>query len=173
MINLLPPSEKKEIEREKIFRIICHFQILIFFFLISLSLCLYFLLIYFQQETAKIENLLFSQKLFSEKSLEKEIEEKNEMLSKVLKSREEKKYFGEILDEISKILPPQIKIRNLKLVLNKDKKVEISISGVASKREDLLQLRTTLSEKFDSVSFPPEIWFEKENINFSVTFKEK
>lgn len=180
MINLLPEEEKKELKREKIFRMLVHFFFLIYLEIFVLGI-LFFGANYFLKEKIKNlealievqENSLVLDKKEKLKDVVEEIKITNRKLLQVLKSEKEKKKISNILEQFFEIVPERVRLESLNVTFKKDKKIEISFSGIAKDRESLIILKEKLNEKFSDVFFPPQIWFEEENIQFSANFKTK
>lgn len=180
MINLLPREEKEEIQKEKTFRILLHLLLAIF-----LSTLLFVFLIFgtnlvLREKTKNLAVLIEEQEKRMGKEVGTEIKDilneiqlQNKRLTQILKIEKEKKKFSSVLEKIFEILPPRIKFESLSLNFKKEKKIEVFLSGFSEEREDLILFKERLEEHFSEVSFPPQIWFEEKNINFTVSFKEQ
>lgn len=174
MINLLPPEEKEILRQEKSWKLILILGILSLIFLISFALILFSIKIYlqsqldFQKTLVKLEEE--RAKTFGIKNLQSEIAALNQNLSKLNSFYQRQISLTEILEKISKILPPEIYLNNFTYQRNT---LQISLSGFAPSRENLLEFKKKLEEEksFKEVYFPPQNWLKTTNIDFFLTFK--
>lgn len=189
MINLLPSQHKKELKQEKSWKIVLILSILFLIFLICLTLVLFFIKTFFSNQLI-IQRSLFSQeeKRFQElqiQNLEERIIVTNQIFSKLGSFYRGQTNFTRILEKISQTLPPGIYLTNLSIIPFLEEKEEkskekilkqglnISLSGFAPTREDLLKFKKNLEkeELFKEIHFPPLSWVKPTDINFSITFK--
>jgi len=173
MINLLPPSQKKELKQRE--NIIISFNLGISLSVFLLSLSLLFLGIYFYlQGELKTQKIIVEAKMkYLNSQLEKEISAKNKFLSKILLFESKKKEFSPILKEITQILPEGIKLKSISISKTGDKEIKISLTGFSQEREKLISLKEILQRKFFEVYFPTQVWLKEKEIDFSVSFKRK
>jgi hypothetical protein len=83
--------------------------------------------------------------------------------------------FTSFLAEVSDLLPEGIYLNNLSInpVKMEDNLFQIYISGYASSVEDVNLFKENLEkdENISQISFPLDIWLEKNDFIFSVTFE--
>lgn len=179
MINLLPPQEKEKIALEMIKRKVIILWLLVLFFLFCLILILLSNKIYSQSQIDGQKGLLLEVKKELEQSEIKELETKvntaNLTFTKLNSFYQKKIYFSEILEKISKILPPEVSLNNLSSQLSligEEKGIKVSLSGFAKTRENLFEFKQNLEKEpgFKEISFPPQNWVKPFNIDFSVSF---
>ena len=178
MINLLPPEQKEELLLRERQNIILILGILFLSFLISLSLILLSIKISFSGDS-EIQKIILEERK-KEVSFDKELEEKiknsNQVLSNLNSFYQSQFNLTQILEKISGLLSSGIYLTNLNLnPLEKEKEVQVSLSGFSESREILLSLKENLEKEaeFTRVYFPPENWVKPNDINFIVTFKIK
>jgi len=173
-LNLLPPYYKKEIRIRKVNSQILYISIFIFgviiIFIFLLGLINLFLFIQSKKIDAKIKKINQELNLKKTKEYEKRIKEFNQMLIRIDEIEKEKVQFSPILEEISYLVPKEIKINAI--YLNKS---EININGFAPKRENLLHLKQVLenSKKFTDIKIPLSNLIKPQDIEFTVSFKYK
>jgi len=178
MINLLPSAEKKELllrERQSLILIL---GILFLSFLLSLSLILLSIKISFSGDL-EIQKMTLKDKE-KEVSFNRELEEKiknsNQLLSDLNSFYQSQSNLTQILEKISGFLPSGTYLTNLNLnPLQKEKGIQISLSGFCQSRELLFSFKENLEKEgsFSEIYFPPENWVKSKDINFIVTFKLK
>lgn len=173
MINLLPPSQIKQLQEEKILKIFLHFTLFILFFFISFFLILLSIKIYLQ-------GILESKRIFFEQSessldldLEKAIKEYNDLLIKINNFQEQKTYLFPIFEEISKNIPEKISLDTFSIELKPKKEIVVSLSGFSQNREGFMEFVKILSEKYTKVSFSPESLLKQTSLDFSISFQIK
>ena len=176
MINILPPSEKRNIlvnEKEKIVLIL---GILVSIFLLCSALVLFSIMIYIEGE-AKAEKIILDQeKREFEGSEARGFSEKIKTANKKFSDLEDfylnQARAVEIIEKISSTLPEGVYLDSI--FYNKNN-YRINLSGLAKTQESLYQFRQNLEsqEKFDGIYFPPSTWIESENITFNVGFDIK
>ena len=176
MINLLPPIEKQKILDEKKLKQIIIFNLIFLFSLICLTLILFSIQINLRAQLA-FKQAIFEQKQKEfESSKAKELEQEiiffNRVFADIYSFNQEKFLVSDILAELSKAMPAGISLANLSF--QKQGK-EISLSGIASTREDLLFLKQNLeeNENFQEIYFPASNWINPVDINFLVKFTSK
>jgi Tfp pilus assembly protein PilN len=181
MINLLPPSEKEELLREKQWKLIIILGILVLAFLICFSLILFSLKAFITGEV-EAQKILFNQREKEFKSpkmqtLEENLVSFNLILSKLDSFYQNQINLTEILEKISKTLPTEAYLTNLSITpyFEKAQKIKCNLSGFSPTREKLLEFKQNLESEgtFEEVYFPPVNWVEAKNINFTVTFNIK
>jgi len=172
MINLLPPSQKIVILKEKKIKIVLIFEIFFLIFLICFILILLSIKIYIQSQVNTLETFLSleekDQKTKDIKDLQVKLDFNNKNLIKINNFFKNQKNTVEILDNIFKKIPPEIIITSFSF---KKDDFSVSLTGFAAKRDDLLKLKKNLEEEFNTVAFPPSVWINPLNVNFSVSFK--
>jgi Tfp pilus assembly protein PilN len=181
MINLLPPQIKKEVEEEKIFKIILILGTLFLFFLLFLSLFLFLIKIYISQEI-KTKKTLFEQKqaeliLPTQKGFEEIIKKNNLILAQLNSFYKEQPYLTEIIEKIYKTLPDGFYLTKISLTSQLPEKRIIScrLSGFSPNRKKLIEFRENLKKEdaFKNILFPLDVWINPNDINFSVSFEKK
>jgi len=172
MINLLPEEEKKVLEMEENWRLVSILEILGLVFFLCLILVLFSIKI-------SVSGKLESQKILvdvKEKQLKvseiqvlrEEIKMINQELFKLETFYQQQFSLVEILEKISKNIPPKIYLNSL--YYSKDN-FQISLSGFSPNREILFELKENLEREFKDVYFPPQNWVKPKDIDFSVNFK--
>ena len=186
MINLLPPDQKKKLLAEKKKKMVVIFWFLILFFVVCLILILIAIKIHFNSQL-EIQKAIFSNIKDSAKQekinkYREEIEIINKELQKAESFYNNKVYFLEKMEKISRSLLDEIYLNDLSLVFEPSKtakskeekdRIKVSLQGFAPTREILFDLKDKLEKEssFVNISFPASNWFEKTNINFSVSFE--
>ena len=185
-INLLPESEKKELELEKV-------QQKVFLALVFLSIFfLFFLFILFSLKTyiaGEIENLkeIVSQKeeelkRLGAQDLKKLISQTNQDLAKIQKFSKEQIFLIPIFEKLSDLTPEKIYFTSFffqkrieKVKGKKEVFADFSISGIADKRETLFLFKKNLEKEkeFQEVYFLPTSWIPPQQGEFSFSFKIK
>jgi Tfp pilus assembly protein PilN len=176
MINLLPPKEKKDLLMREQKNIVFSLEILFLAFLISLSLILLAIKIWFAKDL-EIQQLFLEEKK-KEVLLQKDFEEKiinlNQTLLNLKSFYQKQISLTQVLEKISHLLPKGIYLTNFNFNL-KEKEGQITLTGFCQDRETLLSFKKILEENgsFSEVYFPPENWVKPTDINFVVSFKIK
>lgn len=171
-INLLPPKAKTELFEEEIKRLITILGGLIVFFLISLTLILLSTEIYISAQVSSKQTQLDMQegqlRVPEIQDLKEKITKANQNLSKLDSFYEGQIKLGEIFEKISEILLP-----NMYLVTFSYQKedLQVSLSGYAPNRENLLEFKKNLEKEFPNPYFPPQNWIKSIDIDFQVNFK--
>ena len=180
MINLLPAQQKKELLEEENFRLILILGTVLFISLFCLILILFSIKIYLSGQVES-QRVVLSQveKEFAQsglKNLQEKIKSTNLTFSQLHSFYQKKFYLTEILERISKTLPPGTYLTNFSFSPPREEfPAQISLSGFAQTREILIELKRNLEaeEDFQEIYFPPENWVQPTDINFSLTFKLK
>jgi Tfp pilus assembly protein PilN len=178
MINLLPPAEKEELLLREQQNLVLILGILFLSFLISLSLILLSIKISLSGDL-EIQKMILKE-MEKEISLNQELEEKiknsNQALSNLNSFYQSQSNLTQILEKISGLLPSGTYLTNLNInPLQKEKGMQISLSGFCPNREILLSFKENLEKEgsFSEIYFSPENWVKPNDINFNVTFKIK
>ena len=172
MINILPSTEKENLQTEEKYRLVLILCCLVLFFLISLSLILFSLKIYLAGEGESQRILVAAtEKQFQSsqiQELEREINSINKDLAKLNSFYKKQTNLAGFLEKISEIMPEEIYLTNLTLAEN-----EVSLSGYCPSRETLFEFKKIVEAEpaFEEIDFPPASWVTPED--FSVTFKLK
>lgn len=179
MINLLPPQYKQELLLEETKRLVIILEVVILASLVSLVLILFSIKTYLNGEV-DFQKIILSQaeKEFGQSGFQN-IQEKINLLnltfSKLDSFYQEKFYFTEILEKVSKTLLPGTYLTTLSFspsLAEEDFRFRISLSGFAKTREILLEFKEKLEaeEDFKEVYFPASNWVKPTDINFNLTF---
>src|SRR4030042_979842 len=116
MINLLPPEEKEKLVLEKKKKMLIIFWFLFLFHLLCLVLILFPIKIYLQGQIDSQKNLLLISEKETEQSeaqnIRNEINAINAGFIKLNSFYQNKKYFSEILEKISRLLPQGAYLNN-------------------------------------------------------------
>ncbi len=174
MINLLPPSYKKEILQEQNWKLTLILGLLFLIFSVSLILVLFSIRIYIQGEA---ESLKVSADL-GEKSLQEsgtldfreKIESANQKILKLESFYKNQDNTLIFLENIFKLIPENIYLTSL---FWQKSASQVSLTGFSPSREALFELKKNLEERkeFSDISFPPSNWINPVDIDFQVTFK--
>jgi len=174
MINLLPEEEKKELVIRKKKTIILILGIELFVFIISLTLILLSINIYISSQVESQEVFLFQEEKRFQESEEKSFQEKldffnREILYLKFFYEKNKTSFNEILTKVSSALPRDVFLTSL----NVDSS-QISLSGFASNRESLIEIKNNLEkdENFEQVEISPASWLNPEEFFIKITIKK-
>ncbi len=173
MINLLPKEEIEELKNEENLKIVLNLGSFFLFFLIFVFLVSLSLRFYFFGKLQYLNLLLEGEEKTFNLQLEKEIERYNLLFSRIEKFQTQKVYFFPIFEEILKKIPEKISLDNFHYEKNKDGKISIILEGKAPERKDLLELINNLKERYEKVSFSPEILLRSQNIHFSISVTVK
>jgi len=181
MINLLPPKEKEEILQEENWKLLMILGTLLLFFLISLLLILFSIKIFVTGEV-EAQKILFAErekefKNTQMQNLQNNLTAFNKKLSQLDSFYQNQSYSSEILEEISKTLPPGVYLNNLSIVPQGGKEggFVCNLSGFSPDRQTLLDLKESLEKEknFQEVYFPSSNWVKPADINFTISFKVK
>jgi len=181
MINLLPLKEKKNLQEEKRLKFILILGILLLAIFVSFCLILFVIKIIISSQIETQKTIL--EKGESEfqnsqlKDLQEIINNSNKALSELNTFYKQQFDFSDILEKISKILPPKTYLTNISFNSQIDKDgnrlLACNLSGFSPDRDTLLQFKNNLEKEteFKEVYFPPSNWISPININFSINFK--
>lgn len=176
MINLLPPQQKKEIEKEEKFKLVFILGLLILVFFLFVALILFSIQIYLSGRLLS-QNIIFeaAQKRFEIPEIQdfqREIIALNQNIQKLDSFYQNQIELTKILERISQIVPPGVYLTNFSW---QKETSEIKILGFAPSREDLFKLKENLegTDYFFSINFPPANWLKPKDIDFQVIFKTK
>ena len=174
MINLLPSQQKKEIEREKIWKLILILGIIVVIFFLAIFLIVLAIQIYlfgqvesqkilFEVERKRLENPEF-------KDIQREIVALNQSILELDSFYQNQKMITDILEKLSEAIPPGIYLTNFSW---QKENAEFKILGFAPQREDLFKLKENLEKEksFSDIDFPPANWVKPKEINFQIFFK--
>ncbi|MFA5747112.1 MAG: hypothetical protein WC926_03475 [Candidatus Paceibacterota bacterium] len=176
MINLLPPSQKKDLKQEKNFKLVLTFGLLSISYLLSLGLLLFLAKImlnadmetqktHFDQKNGQLERL---------KDLQNKVAESNSVFLNLKNFYSEQTDYSDAFNKISSAFPSGISVYSVSFLSEDDEAVSVSLRGFSKTREDLNAFKKSLEAKtdnFSSVVFPPESWIKKTNIDFEIGFK--
>jgi len=171
MINLLPPTEKQKLSREKTKKIVIILGALILVFLICLILILISIEIYIQSQVSYQKILYESkEKQFKDsqaQEIQKEISEYNQNLLEIKSFYQKQANLVEILEKITQTLPEGVCLNSFSY-----QKARISISGYAPTRDILFEFKENLEQgdDFKEVFFPSSNWVKAIDIDFSLSF---
>lgn len=180
MINLLPLEYKKELLKEKQFKIVVILIMVLTSFLISLILILFSIEIYTASQLAAEKNFLeYSQKemeFFKIEELENKVVLTNRKISELNNFYTQQTSMIEVLEKISQVLPGKIYLTGIALNSSdeKDYKFSLVINGFSPDRQSLLDLEKNLENNknfFKVFTFPPSTWTKSEDIEFSLILK--
>lgn len=176
MINLLPPQQKKEIEKEEKFKLVFILGLLILVFFLFVALILFSIQIYLSGRLLS-QNIIFeaAQKRFEIPEIQdfqREIIALNQNIQELDSFYQNQIELTKILERISQIVPPGVYLTNFSW---QKETSEIKILGFAPSREDLFKLKENLegTDYFFSINFPPANWLKPKDIDFQVIFKTK
>lgn len=171
-LNLLPPSEKKKIKLSKLARLIISFELRVCFLIIVFSLLMVsvflFLYILTGAQANLVEQTKSNQKVQELFEMEEKIKNANISINQIRQKQDEMIVWTPVLEHLSEITPNGIYLKTFSFV---EANGEISLSGHADKREDLLKYKGLLKESdyFESVESPLSNIIKKEDISFSFT----
>jgi len=183
MINLLPPQEKTNLQKEENWKLTMILGILVLVFLICLFLILFSIKIFISGEI-EVQKIIFSQREEEFKNpqmqnLQKNLNSFNRTLSQLDSFYQSQPNLTGILEKFSKTFPTRIYLTNLslspRLKDGEERQLTCDISGYSPTREILLEFKKNLEkeEQFEEVYFPPANWVQSKDINFTVSFKVK
>jgi Tfp pilus assembly protein PilN len=179
MINLLPPFQKEELEREEHLKSILISGVVFLAFLCSFFLILFsiknILLARLEIQKIILEQEKKQLEIFRIENLEGDIKKYNLQLSKLVSFYQNQVPFTEALEKISQTIPPNAYLTNLSLNLVSEEKyiAKVSLSGFCPSREELIQLKENLEKEksFAEIDFPTSNWLSPES--FVISFKIK
>jgi len=177
MINLLPPKEKTILSLEQKKKMVVILWLLFLFFIVCFILILLSIKFYLQEQVEYQKIILEETKERIEqseiKNLQEEFNSFNILLTKLNSFYQQKVYFGEVLEETSKILPKEAYLTNISATKGEASVIQIALSGFIPTRESLFEFKKNLEKEksIKEVSFPPTNWVNSVDINFFVTFK--
>lgn len=174
MINLLPPNAKEALVWEKWQRLSILLGIIIFVFLLALTLVLFIGELRIQGEREAEKLLLEAGKRTFQVSGFEEIQQKAAEYQKTLLALAEFSAQGtdasRLTEVLARSLPPGVYLTLLSY--NKHDGL-VQLFGFAPKRADLFAFKQNLEEDsfFESVDFPPANWITSVDITFRATLK--
>jgi len=183
MINILPPSFKKELKQEENLRLLVILLILLLLFLLSLSFLLGSLRIYLSGEIKAQEiQLIMQQEAFESYGTQEVIKDMNRNIINVADMYRRQVPLTEILDSIARDLPNDMVIRHFSYTPTREVIVrdepqtilaKLTLSGDAPTRETLFSFKESLEKNilFLSVTFPPSNWATPKDISFSASLE--
>jgi len=176
MINLLPKEQKLEILTLRKLVLLSIWEILAICFFISLALIFLLVKVFIESEI-KVNEIFLNEKekeVALNRPLEEKIENFNLFLSQIYSFYQNQIIFSEVLDKVFQKIPEGIYLTNFNISLKKEKErqLDIALSGFSPTRELLLSLKENLEREKDflNIVFPIETWAKKENIYFTTTF---
>ncbi len=174
MINLLPPSYKKDILQEKKLALVLTLEFIPFIFLISLVLILFSIEIYTKSQGEAIKIMRAQEEKISEDlgilNFKKKIGSTSQKILSLESFYKNRVNSLEVLEKVFSTLPPEVSLSNL--LWQKDA-ARINLSGFAPSREILFKLKNNLEgeKEFTEISFPPSNWVKPVEIDFQISFK--
>ncbi|PIR01849.1 MAG: hypothetical protein CO031_01045 [Candidatus Nealsonbacteria bacterium CG_4_9_14_0_2_um_filter_37_38] len=186
MINLLPPSYKRELESELYWKIILNLEIFLFAFLIALTLILLAVKISCSGLDVAQQILTESEKkvigleqkrieFLGIQDLEGEVKKINTNLSKLNSFYQQEVSPASILESISEILPLGSYLTKFSYRRDYDSSAgryisKIDILGACPDRESLFQFKKNLEarENFKDIYFPSSNWLNPNNFTISL-----
>lgn len=176
MINLLPPSYKKEILQEQNWKLTLILGLLFLIFLVSLILVLFSIKIYIQGQVESLKVLADA----GEKSLQEsgvpdfrgKIDLANQKILRLESFYKNQDSTLRFLGNIFKLIPEKIYLTGL---FWQKSASQASLTGFSPARETLFELKKNLEERkeFSDIYFPPSNWINPVDIDFQATFKIK
>lgn len=174
-LNLLPPEEKSLLQINQIQRWVVFYGSAVLssllIFIILLAVIWFSIFIQAESIDASLDVAKQSQqgqKLKTQQDLTKELNVKIERINQFQKNH---KSYSTILFTLAKIMPSGTRLDRLTI----DEKNKMTISGYASRREELLELKDSLekSDIFAEIDNPLANLIKQANINFSFTMTVK
>jgi Tfp pilus assembly protein PilN len=176
MLNLLPQSEKKFLEREKCYKTLLILGLAVLCALVCLNLILLSIKIYISAQT-EVENIIFQQtekqiQNSRTRGIEDAIRITNKDMADMHSFYKNKTDMSELLEKLSEILPQGIYLTYFSFSAEQESEREISISGFSPSREKLFELKQILESEteFQEVYFPSSNWVKPYDIDFSLKF---
>lgn len=173
-LNLLPPKEKKELKWADLNQLVIILSVWLLFFLLLSSLFLigsysYLsnllkkqgVLIEIRQDDPKIQHLL---------ELENKVQQANRKIERIYLKQKELILWVPLLEEISELIPGKL---YLKTFIYQPNTNQISLSGQANTRDDLIRFENSLKQSpyFTEIKSPLSNLLKQTNIDFSFTLK--
>jgi Tfp pilus assembly protein PilN len=179
MINLLPASEKQKILSEKRWKMILISGMIFAVFLVTFVLVLVLVNISvwtkFNSQNVLLQNRRKEAGMSEMQDLKKTILAANSNLAFLDDFYSKRTDMSGFLEEISGILPEDVSLDGVYInQFGKEKEAfQVSFSGKAPSLDGIMALRDRLKgeERFSEIDFPSDIWFQKKDFRFSVTFK--
>lgn len=183
MINLLPPSFKKEIRQEENLRLLVIILALLFLFLLSTSFLLGSLRIYLSGEIKTQEARLVVQREALERHKEQEIiKSLNWDVLNTARLYRRQVQLGAVFVSLADNLPDSMVLENFsytpvsEAIVKEEVKTipaKFTLSGFAPTREILFSFKESLEADslFQNVTFPPSNWVNSQDIIFSVSLE--
>lgn len=172
MINLLPEKQKKEFERDQMYRVVMILGTISIAGLICLALMLFTAKIYFmaklEEKRILAEGKNQTIKMMKIKEDEERISSYNVNFSTLKMFYNKQANISLMIKELSDSLPPGISFSYLDYSGGK-----VSISGFCPDRESLVNFKNNLEKQanFKKINFPANDWVEQRNIDFSLNFE--
>ncbi|MFH0818698.1 MAG: PilN domain-containing protein [Patescibacteria group bacterium] len=170
MLNILPPTIKKEVTFKRQYKIALKvFYIFIFILIIPAVLYIgnyiFFSAILNDMDT---QNLIPVEQQQNVDNKKQEIINFNQMLKKAEQIQTEHINPVILITELSKLIPSGITVNRMEFSIDKK---SVVIAGIATDRDQLsiLQDQLSNSEIFTNFKYPISTWSEKENIKFEYT----
>lgn len=179
MINLLPPTAKRELKEEENWKLYLTLGFLILIFLISFSLILFSVRNFISGETESQKILLErGEEDFNNKQrqlLQNNLLNFNNVFVKIDTFYEEQLSLANVLNKISELVPLEIYFTNLSISKSEGtiEEINCNISGFSPGRDALLEFKEKLEaeENFKEINFPPSNWVKPTDISFTINFK--
>ncbi len=178
MINLLPPTEKKQLKLEKKIKLLVIFGLVFLIFLICLILSLFSIKTYIQAQVEAegivLEEIKQELETSNSKGTQQIIKNYNEKLIKLKRFYSKQVYFTTNLRKVLDLTPSAIYFENLSFKKEKQA-TSVTISGFSPTRDILTSFRERMEqeESITEINFSPLSWAKPKNIDFSVNFKIK
>jgi len=174
MINLLPLEQKEELKREEKWKLTLILGIIFLIFLLCLFLILLSIRINVSSELEAQKNLSALEegrfKTPEIQQFQEQITLLNENLLGINSFYQDQSSLTKVLEKISATIPSTIHLTRLSW---QKENFQVELSGRASLREDLFELKNNLEKEkdFKDVYFPPSDWIKPKDVDFYVTFK--
>ncbi len=169
MINLLPESKKKKIEKERSYNL---FTLLLLYFLIFL---LFFAGTFYILHRISLDSLGKETELLAQEEAkfpdirkrEVVVKKINEVLPEIDAFYNKTKRVSPLFKEIYDLLPEKVHLTSFKFL----ESGAVSLTGSAESWDDLLEIERKLKERFVEVEYLPGSWTQISDISFTLTFK--
>jgi len=181
MINLLPPTNKEELKKERTFHLVLILGALVVLFFVSISLLLLSIRIYVSGEIQIQEVLVELQREEDEGSPFAKIRSLNNDIKGLDSFYQNQVVFSDIIVRISSAAPEQVHLTAFNYTPSSggsgrsatQTNARISLIGFAATTEDLLMFREKLEQDdmFGDFNFPSSNWNVENDINFSFDFE--
>jgi len=172
-INLVPPQSKRERRTKQLLRGFYLSAAIVFFYLLLIAVFIYLTNFLIQSNIMSFDKKIDEKtaQVAKYKDLETAIRQTNFKLDSLKKSNAEKIIWSEIIQELSKSTPANVKINSLSM----DKTTNsISLSGIAETRKDIADMKDELelSTLFTNVTFNSSIYStEAKDYTFTIDAK--